>query len=321
MALISVIIPVYKTEQYLERCIQSVLAQTLTDIEVILVDDGSPDRCGEICESYAQRDCRIRVIHQENQGLSVARNMGIANARSPYVGLVDSDDWIHPEMYRVLYEALKEGGAQIAVCDSQRILEGQDAKPVVIGQAPLLLSGKQALENMLVGNTTGGHTAWNKLYDIRLFDKVLYPAGKLYEDAYTTYRLLFFSQTVVYCPARLYYYQQRRGSIMARGFGHHSMDKMEAAEQVLDFVRSNIPELLAQAEAFQIVSALRVMVDILDDGKCRHPQEFKLTQEILLRKESRSNRCLSRRHRFLLRLFWLSPGLYRAVWHVRFRTG
>ena len=113
---ISVIVPVYKVEKYLNRCVQSIASQTYENLEIILVDDGSPDNCGVLCDEWVQKDSRIKVVHKENGGLSSARNAGVAVATGAYVGFVDSDDYIHPQMYEKLYEALVENGADISIC-------------------------------------------------------------------------------------------------------------------------------------------------------------------------------------------------------------
>ena len=124
--MISVIVPVYKVEPYLRQCVDSILGQTYRDIEVLLIDDGSPDRCGEICEEYAGKDARVRVFHTENNGLSSARNLGLREAKGEYIGFVDSDDWIDPDMYEILLRRIEESGTNVSVCgvrsESQRFI-------------------------------------------------------------------------------------------------------------------------------------------------------------------------------------------------------
>ena len=117
---LSVIVPVYKVEKYLSKCIDSILAQTFTDFELILIDDGSPDRCGEICDEYAAKDSRIIVIHQQNKGVSAARNAGLEIAKGKYIGFVDSDDWIEPEMYQILIATANETASELVICGSKQ---------------------------------------------------------------------------------------------------------------------------------------------------------------------------------------------------------
>ena len=181
MHIITIIVPVYKVEPYLRRCVDSILAQTFTDFELILVDDGSPDNCGAICDEYAAQDSRIHVIHQENGGLSAARNAGIdwafANSDSQWLAFVDSDDWVHPNYLAYLYRAVSEDGTKVSACgyrevlDSNEIIETEDyCSRVLLWEEFLLNHGLKAT------------LAWNKLYSKDLFHELRYPDGKLYED-------------------------------------------------------------------------------------------------------------------------------------------
>lgn len=239
--LISIIIPVYKVEKYLSRCVDSVLAQTYRNIEIILVDDGSPDKCPEICDEYAQRDGRITVIHKENGGLSDARNVGIEAARGAYVGFVDSDDYIHPDMYKELYGALLEEKADVAVCGIEKV-ECTDCQiKSVENNNVRIYTGLQAVKNILVKEShVVSVVAWNKLYKKSLFEGIRFPEGKLHEDEFTTYRIFYQCEKVVYVTGNYYYYFQRPDSIMGKRKSAFSYDGLEAYEHMADFFEKNM---------------------------------------------------------------------------------
>ena len=237
MELISVIVPVYKVEPYLERCIKSVLEQTYTRFELILVDDGSPDRCGEICDEYAKKDTRIRVIHQENAGVSKARNVGIElaieNDESEWISFIDSDDWIHPKYLENLYNAVKVEGTEVSVCkyvitsnDSCRFL-GEIEREVISPER--LLRKSQSLTTV----------AWGKLYKKRLFLDIRYPVGKIREDAFVTWKVLFKVEKIAFISMPLYAYFQSKDSIMRSKWTINHLDVIEAYEEQLAFFEAN----------------------------------------------------------------------------------
>lgn len=215
--LISVIVPIYNVEKYLKRCIDSIIEQTYTNLEIILVDDESPDNCGKICDEYAKKDKRIIVIHKKNGGLSDARNRGLQEAKGKYVGFVDSDDYISKNMYKVLYTNMKENNADISICNFSLVddngIEYKNKKQI---NNEIKLYGKmEAMENLLIEKDYTNH-AWNKLYNKKLFEdgKIQYPKGKIWEDIATTYLLFENANKVVYQNISLYYYVQRDNSIM-----------------------------------------------------------------------------------------------------------
>lgn len=211
--LISIIVPIYKVELYLRRCLDSILAQTYQNLEIILVDDGSPDNCGIICDEYAAKDNRIKVIHKENGGLSDARNYGLDIARGQYIGFVDSDDWISPDMYAYLLQGLLKYDADIAVCEyynvynKKRIATRRDEDRVFEGGKIL-----EALLGLKIGNY-----AWNKLYKKELWCDIRYPYGQNYEDVRTTYKLFQKCRRVVGLKdAKYFYFQNNFGIVQDR---------------------------------------------------------------------------------------------------------
>ena len=322
MSTISVVIPVYRTQAYLDRCVASVLAQTHEDLDVILVDDGSPDKSGEICDGYAKADSRVRVFHQRNQGLSAARNAGIAAARGEYIGFVDSDDWIRSDMYQRLLSNINSFNAQLAVCDSLRVFDGRaPIKQKRDSAPPFAMSGREALANMLTGAATGGHTAWNKLYSKDLFNGVRYPAGRIFEDAFTTSRLYYQCDTVAYDKEQCYYYYQRPGSIMGRGFSKKAMDALEAAREIESFVKENCPELVKHADCFTVITCLSLIYRIIASGREKNREYYDEVKAALYEKRASvmGGPYLSGKHKAALRLLRASEGLYTLAWDIYLR--
>lgn len=239
MAEISVIVPVYKVEKFLHRCVDSILGQTFRDFELILVDDGSPDSCGEICEAYAAKDSRIHVIHQQNGGLSAARNTGIdwvmAESHSHWLAFVDSDDWVHPEFLQQLYAAAEQTLCKISVCGFYRT----EGDPLPEGENFSIQ--EMSADDYYCGNVHGGVTAvaWNKLYHRSLFKKLRYPIGKLHEDEFTTYKAIYEAGKIGVTPARLYAYYQNPAGIMRSEWNPRRMHVLEAFEEQIAFAQAN----------------------------------------------------------------------------------
>ena len=207
--LVSVIVPVYKVEPWLERCLDSLVNQTLKEIEIIVIDDGSPDRCGEICDAYAVKDSRFRVVHQENRGLSAARNVGIELAQADYLMFVDSDDWVDPEFCRLPYEAAVEHGADIVIFQYERV-RGTAHKIIPENTAEGMKTKDEAIWMLFHGL---GVTVWNKLYHRILFSVNRFPVGRLCEDLAITHRTIYEAERVFYRNVPLYYHQARENSI------------------------------------------------------------------------------------------------------------
>ena len=235
---ISVIVPVYKVEQFLSRCVDSILCQSFSDFELILVDDGSPDRCGELCDAYQKQNSRIHVIHQKNGGLSAARNSGIdwvfANSASQWLAFVDSDDWIHPDYLEVLYTAVQQTSCKIGACGFFRTA----GEPIPEHQDCTVQ--KLSADDYYCGQIHGGVTAvaWNKLYHRSLFENLRYPVGKLHEDEFTTYLAVYEAGSVGVTPAQLYAYYQNPEGIMRSSWNPRRMHVLEAFEQQIAFAKA-----------------------------------------------------------------------------------
>lgn len=226
---ISVIVPIYRVEKYLPACIDSILNQTFTDFELILVDDGSPDRCPEICDETAKRDARVRVIHQANAGLSAARNAGIEVAHGAWLSFVDSDDYIAPQFYEKLYQTAQRTDADCVMCSVQNVDEsGKLIDSALMRVADEVKTGREVLRKIGRDDVTPYLTAWNKLYRRKLFNTLRYPAGRQNEDVFVFAELFCQVQRAVCVAEPLYFYRKRIGSIMNSVVTLRNLDEMWA---------------------------------------------------------------------------------------------
>lgn len=244
--LISVIVPVYKVEPYLEKCVRSLTAQTLSDIEIILVDDGSPDRSGEMCEQFAREDSRITVYHKQNGGLSDARNYGIERAKADLLGFVDSDDFVDPDMYEVLYNNMMREGADISMCGTLSEY-AHKSLPAYKGNEYFTLDRETAAKMVLEGRKIQV-SAWNKLYKKSLFENVRYPVGMIYEDANVILEIILGIEKAVVDTTPRYHYVHREGSITTSVYRQKDKDIVAAFEKNLKIAREHFPDAVEAAE-------------------------------------------------------------------------
>lgn len=238
MPTISVIVPVYKVEKYIHRCVDSILGQTYEDFELILVDDGSPDNCGPICDEYAAKDSRIVVIHQENGGLSAARNAGLdwifAHSDSQWLTFIDSDDWVHQSFLSVLMDGVMRFNVNVSICGVQRVASMATSE---IEWKDTHCSDTE----VLYSQNEFSMIACAKLYNRKAFEEIRFPVGKLHEDIYTTYKLLFLYPTVAVSDCPLYYYWQNPDSITHKRWSKKRLDEILAIEeQLLYFQQRNL---------------------------------------------------------------------------------
>ena len=253
LPLISVIVPVYNVASYLSDCIDSLLRQRYTNLEIILIDDGSTDESPEICDDYARRDERIRVIHKSNGGLSDARNSGIAAAHGELVGFVDSDDWIDDEMYAQLWQAMSANGADIAGCAVTAVLNNGTERPFNITEYAIY-SNEEALGELITEKRIK-QTVWNKLYRIDLLRGRPFPQGRLCEDNFWSYQVIGAANRVVQIARPCYYYRQRADSIMS-DYSERHLDGLLAHWEFHDYLRHNYPALAPQADRKLLLASL-----------------------------------------------------------------
>ena len=232
---ISIIVPVYKTERFLNACIASILAQTFTDFELILVDDGSPDGCPALCDAAAAKDSRIRVIHKKNGGQSTARNAGLDAAHGEWIAFVDSDDTITPDYCAKLYAAVQATGAQMAVCNYRQVDEsGQPLKEQYLHVRAEVLDQKQALEHCTL---LPYMVVWNKLFHAAIFEKLRFRENLIYEDTILMAQAIEQTEKVVNIPDQMYLYRKVRGSTMNSKVTLRNLDRVEANYAVFECAR------------------------------------------------------------------------------------
>ena len=236
--LISVIVPVYNVEQYLDKCLDSIINQTYTNLEILLIDDGSPDNCPRKCDEWAEKDSRIRVIHKENGGLSSARNTGLDNCTGKYVGFIDSDDWIDLNFFQTLYDNLEKEDADISVVGVWKVYEdGMKSQTEKFSKKVFI--GNEALHNFLYfkNNLAGGVT--DKIFKIELFDGVRFPLGLIAEDRYVHAVIYSRVKKLIFDPIPMYYYLTRENSICNAKLNEHTFDRVEITRMVCEYLENN----------------------------------------------------------------------------------
>ena len=279
MARVCIIVPVYNVENYLNRCVDSLLNQTFTDFEIILVDDGSPDRSGAICDSYAVNDTRIHVIHQENGGLSATRNIGLdwsfSNSNCIWISFVDSDDWVHPRFLEALLSAVEKDNTDMAIGDA--LWTTGDALPEDIDSESKVWKP----EDYFLHDATNATVSWGKLYRKGCFKNIRFPVGKIHEDEFVTYQILFKMDAVSVIDAPLYAYYQNENGIMKSPWTAKRLSIMEALEKQIEFFLENGYEEIAK-ERFHslIINGKAHQQNILDSENLTRHERRKYTNEI-----------------------------------------
>lgn len=279
MPLISVVVPVYKVEKYLERCVSSILAQTVDDFDLVLVDDGSPDNCPDMCDEYQMKDSRIHVIHQENGGLSAARNSGIEwslkNSDSEWITFIDSDDWVHPKYLESLLNANIKNNThismgQVYVTENYVLMNDKDPNSLIS-----LVNVNDAFQR----EELDPNSACARLYKKNLFNDIRFPVGKLHEDRFTTYKLYFQFDKVSVVDYSLYYYYVNNEGIVHSRWNVGKLDDLEATENQLDFFKSTKND-----EVFDYVLKDYIHIMVINLRRLKGTSEFK-KYEVLIRKK------------------------------------
>ncbi len=309
-ALISVIVPIYNVEKYLPRCIDSLIHQSYANLEIILVDDGSPDNCPAICDDYATKDSRIQVIHKENGGLSDARNVGFDRSTGEYVAFIDSDDYVHPQMLEILYRLLLEEHSEIAVCNFQPFSETAPEDHFEAIQTESL-SGMDAAKRLYQRKyATQTVVAWDKLYCRHIIAKNRFIVGKFNEDEFFSYKALIQASKVTFTSQKLYYYLIRATGISQAITNPKSLDGLDAKQEAIRFYKENgFHSLIKLAvSSFLNFSAKRYcFVKRLSGNNRELLKELKLRHKKVFLEFSNS---LSPRERFRAMIFQLYPFLF-----------
>lgn len=314
--LTSVIIPVYNVEKYLEKCLNSLLNQTMKDFEIILVDDGSRDMSGEICDCYEKKDSRIKVIHKKNGGLSSARNKGIEMATGKFLMFIDSDDWVHPRTLELLIHEAIFSNAEIVQCNIIKLKVENDVFPAIDETVRTRYYSRQkAMENLYIyGRSLKWLIICNKLYRRELFCKIRFPLKKINEDNYVTYRLFDMSRKIAYINLPLYYYRQRPDSIMGNKKNSIKFDRYEALREQTVFYRKKenkrLIYLVMEEKAACLAEYCRLGQELnlnyIDYYKELRKYWFQLFLELISEKK-----VLTSRKKFLLLYFELQMELIK----------
>lgn len=308
---ISVIVPIYNVEQYLDKCINSILNQTYKNIEVILVDDGSPDNCGRICDNYSKKDSRIKVIHKENGGLSDARNVGIDNANGKYICFVDSDDYIENRYIELLYKAIKENNVDIAQCGIKKISDDEILIENIGYKNDGVKKSKKMLEDLYTTNWEN-IVVWNKMYLRELFDNIRFPKGKIHEDEYTTYKILYKTENVAILNKCLYNYRQNVDSITGKKFNMKRLDILEGLKERVNFFEINNEKKLYMLSLKLYIKKLR---ECYSNVKMYINDSKNIQQKIIREHNEYSKKLfklknISLKSRIKTKIFFISPSIF-----------
>lgn len=322
MAEISIIVPVYKAEAFLPACIESILNQSFPDFELLLVDDGSPDRCGEICEGYAARDSRIRFLRQENQGQAAARNHALKTARGKWLCFVDSDDLIHPRMVETLYRQVKEGKAAISMCAMlereslpEDFMEDREASFAVY---PM---DEETLAGMFDRGEYPGWVACAKLIPRALVEEYPFCPGRIYEDNEAVCRWICRGKTLAVTKEPLYFYRTNPGSTTQSGFSLKKLDYLWALESILHFYREQGYERIVErfSGLYTQTAAGYYRGTRWELGAADEARKIRRDVRRLFRKEGfpltkpQFEELLEAMHPKLIRLYWPLSGAVRTI--------
>lgn len=319
MPLISVIVPVYNVKDYLAECIESILLQTLKDFELILIDDGSTDNSGEICDEYEKREHRIKVLHKKNGGLSSARNAGIDIAKGKYICFIDSDDYVKNTYLEYLYELVKSQKCQIAVCSIIRFDVVHGTFSSINDDNKVYLSTEAAFRYMFLHEKYYGVFAWNKLYKKELFNDIRYPEGKYYEDSGTTYKLFDLCTNIAFGGTPQYFYRVgRKGQITDTKNYAKFLDKIFFLDEMDKYFENNNSGARDAFEVYYINSLLTMYEKYL----CAKTEDYNFANNVkkmIYKKKSilRTNKRLPKRVKIKFRCFLMGRFPYKAYCQMK----
>ncbi len=321
MELVSLIIPVYKVEKYLNKCVESVVNQTYKNLEIILVDDGSPDNCPNMCEAWAKKDSRIKVIHRKNGGLSAARNSGIEVAKGEYFCFVDSDDYVAKDYVKSLYESLKSNNADMAICEVTEVNEKYnviDDKKTRERLTNCVKTGLELLDLILPAKTYAYVVAWNKLYKRELFNNLRYAEGKIHEDEFIIHRLFARCNRVAIIDKPLYYYLKRGDSIIGIGFNIKRINALEAFEDRISLCKEIHQPKLAIKALYMLLTTVAYYTELMtrstnidSNTKLKYKYKFKKLYKKYLIEILKSD-VFSFKQKLSVSLYGISPALYKC---------
>ncbi len=320
--LISVIVPVYKVEDYIGKCIESLIAQTYKNIEIILVDDGSPDSSGDICEEYAKKDNRIVVLHKENGGLSDARNYGLERAHGELIGFVDSDDYINENMYKILIDTMNKTNADIVISNLEEVAEGDMPSTIVEPQKEYTT---KVMTNIQAQNVYYDRTdlriaftvAWNKLYKREVMGDIIYPKGYIHEDEFTTFKYLYNAKNIAFVDVPLYYYLRRDSGIMGSAFNIKKFNLLQAYEHRICFYEEKNEWELWKKGMKQYIHMTARINKWMKEAHASDDVEIEKSRQFYLKhyRENKNKCTLGAGAKIESFLFGMSFKLYYLIWN------
>lgn len=297
MKKLSVIMPVYKAEEYIYKAVDSILNQTYANLEVILVDDGSPDNCGKICDEYAEKDSRVKVIHKKNGGQADARNFGIEAASGEFIGFVDSDDYIEPYMYQEMIDYMQQNSLDI-VCGDTKQIKGKKIKFKPRHKENLIWNKNEAICENLSGSLDNAVT--NKIYKRKVIGDIRFPKGRVYEDVATIYKFIYNADRVGYLAKGYYYYIKRKGSTISTSFNSKSRyDCFVGYIERLDFAEKHKLPCIEACRKQALETALATLTAFYANNESKDSDRYKNVNNFIEMQLNKNNH-LRKKHEFLL---------------------
>ena len=310
--LISVIVPVYKVEPYLRKCVDSILAQSYSDLEVILVDDGSPDNCGAICDEYAEKDSRVRVIHKPNGGLSDARNAGMKIMHGSYLMFVDSDDWLTEDAVSSLYGLAVTNSAELVIGNCDRVTdENIDVVEPNPNDNYVVFNKLQAVSHFLHNSCA----AWGRLYKRSVHEDIFFPVGEINEDEAIILSVIDRCSSIVMSDKIIYHYRLRNDSITTAKLTESRLVWEKNCRNNLAFIESHYPVLAEEAAEYYRAAVVAMLMYIAADGN-RYPEYAKQFKNRLIALRGKYPHLAfsskAEKHHYVMQMV-LSPWLYSVV--------
>lgn len=316
--LLSVIIPIYNVELYLDRCMESIVNQTYKNLEIIMVDDGSSDNCSVKCDEWAKRDCRIRVIHKQNGGLSDARNKGIEIATGEYIAFLDSDDYIALNMYTIMIDALVRTNSEIATCGRYKLFKNGEKEEQYINPEEVVLSSQQALGELLRGGIVE-EAAWDKVYKRSLWEGVEFPVGEINEDI-PIMPYLFERASQVVCTGKpFYYYCENPESITHATYNEKKRVVIKHIQEVTRYVETQHPDLKDAVRIFQGRYAENFLIIFEQNPKLkrRYPEDYRFYRKYTKKNFQALWNSRYRTRKQNVELICALLGIYSPIWRLK----
>lgn len=307
LPLISVIVPIYKVEKYLCKCVDSLINQTYKNLEIILVDDGSPDNCPQICDDYSKKDSRIKVIHKENGGLSDARNAGMKIATGEYISFIDSDDWVETQMIEKMFTCINKDKSDVVSSGVKWVKDDGSLINDVTVDEDGILDTVTGMKELLKDGLLKQHV-WNKLYKASLISNIPYEKGKYHEDVFWSYQVFGIAEKTSVMKDSFYNYVQRKGSIMGEDYSSKRLDALDAMKLRCDYMKEKFPDLYNLALNIYIGSCMYHMQLALK-AKSNKDIINNIKRRVNYYKNGDVLECISGKQKFWIKLFVKKPVL------------